>query len=148
MNVARWQCVALRTACRQVCVLTFSGLSGEASTKDWEKCTIPTFLFSQNRWHHELGKVFRQSSYSRQGATQGGRRGERMGAGRGGSVVKERKGKEMTTGEISRFLPRLRRRKGFTMACNSRKLIRQKEQSEGEKKPGGVGGARESGWER
>lgn len=47
-----------------LCSLTFSGLSGEASTKDWEKCTIPTFLFSQNLRHQELGEAFRQSSYS------------------------------------------------------------------------------------
>lgn len=44
--------------------LTFPGLSDEASTKDWEKCTIPTFLFSQNLRHQDLGEALRQSSYS------------------------------------------------------------------------------------
>ncbi len=65
---------------RTLCFLTFSGLSDEASTKDWEKCTIPTFLFSQNLWHQELGEVFRQSSYSPTGYNttgQWGKRGER-----------------------------------------------------------------------
>lgn len=58
------------------CFLTFSGLSGEASTKDWGKCTIPTFLFSQNLWHHEVGKVFRQSSYSPAGSKITGQWGQ------------------------------------------------------------------------
>lgn len=72
---------AIQTAHRQtLCFLTFSGLSDEASTKDWEKCTIPTFLFSQNLWHQELGEVFRQSSYSPAGfktTERWGKKGEK-----------------------------------------------------------------------
>lgn len=71
---------AIHTAHETLCFLTFSGLSDEASTKDWEKCTIPTFLFSQNLWHQELGEVFRQSSYSPTGYnTTGQWRGKKRG---------------------------------------------------------------------
>lgn len=70
---------ASQTAHKTRCFLTFSGLSDEASTKDWEKCTIPTFLFSQNLWHQELGEVFRQSSYSPTGYNTTGQRGEKGG---------------------------------------------------------------------
>lgn len=87
-----------------MCFLTFSGLSAEASTEGREKCTIPTFLFSQNRWHHELGKVLRQSSYSRQGASRRAREGEGSGGQRGGGKERKEKEKEKTTGEMSRFL--------------------------------------------
>lgn len=77
-----------------MCVLTFSGVSAEASTEGREKCTIPTFLLSQNRWHHELGKVLRQSSYSRRGATRRAREREEEGSGSGGEQERERKGKK------------------------------------------------------
>lgn len=74
------------------CFLTFSGVSDEASTKDWEKCTIPTFLFSQNLWHQELGEVFRQSSYSPAGrAHNRPARGEKERVGKGKDRVEERK---------------------------------------------------------
>lgn len=70
-------------------VLTFPGLSDEASTKDWEKCTIPTFLFSQNLRHQELGEALRQSSYSPVGYNTN-RRGK-------GQSEKESEGKSYAT---------------------------------------------------
>lgn len=86
--------------CTQIlCFLTFSGLSDEASTKDWEKCTIPTFLFNQNLWHQELEEAFRQSSYSPARYNRVGERGQEE----KGETVKESEEGKMTKG-MPKFL--------------------------------------------
>lgn len=124
MQTACLQRMPFRPHIDTLCFLTFSGLSDEASTKDWEKCTIPTFLFSQNLWHQELGEVFRQSSYSPAGYNttgQWGKRGKR-------DTVKESEESEkgMKTILMPRFLPGWNIRKIFCQACKTSELIMQK----------------------
>lgn len=111
---------AIQTTHKTLCFLTFSGLSDEASTKDWEKCTIPTFLFSQNLWHQELGDVFRQSSYSQTGYNTTGQWGKKEGKGTRWKESKESE-KGMMTRVMPRFLPG--HRKTFCQACKTNELI-------------------------
>lgn len=100
--------------------LTFSGFSDEASTKDWEKCTIPTFLFSQNLWHQELGEVFRQSSYSPAGYTIQQASEDKTER----DTVKESK-EEVMTRVTSRLLPGQNIGRIFYTACKTSELIMQ-----------------------
>lgn len=105
--------------CTQIlCFLTFSGLSDEASTKDWEKCTIPTFLFNQNLWHQELEEAFRQSSYSPAGYNRVGQRGQEE----KGETVKESEEGKMTKG-MPKFLHDEKVKGLLERACKTDELI-------------------------
>lgn len=121
MQIVCLQCMPFTDSTQTLCFLTFSGLSDDASTKDWEKCTIPTFLFSQNLWHQELGEVFRQSSYSPAGYNTTGQWGQE---GKGHS--KRKWGRTMTR-VMPRFLPGQNIEEIFYKGCKTSELIMQEQ---------------------